>query len=199
MYWLTLYHWVYLLPHSLLQIFLTFRGCCQVGIIRALSEAGIPIDLVGGTSIGSMMGALYAEDRSYSRMKIRAREWAMVRNHSKSWDEPCATLKCNLVLTKKYKPSTCFLFIFSISFSIFFILFLSFVLFCSFFHFRFPLLFIIHIPYIYIYIYILDFFSFFCLSFCFTTNFYFSCPFTLPISFFSIFHSFFPFLFITSF
>ncbi|XP_073727484.1 patatin-like phospholipase domain-containing protein 7a [Misgurnus anguillicaudatus] len=53
------------------------RGCSQVGIIRALSEAGIPIDLVGGTSIGSMMGALYAEDRSYSRMKIRARGWAM--------------------------------------------------------------------------------------------------------------------------
>ncbi|KAL0163064.1 hypothetical protein M9458_042460, partial [Cirrhinus mrigala] len=52
-------------------------GCSQMGIIRALSEAGIPIDLVGGTSIGSMMGALYAEDRSYSRMKIRAREWAM--------------------------------------------------------------------------------------------------------------------------
>lgn len=74
---MTLYHWVYLLPHSLLHNFLTFRGCCQVGIIRALSEAGIPIDLVGGTSIGSMMGALYAEDRSYSRMKIRAREWAM--------------------------------------------------------------------------------------------------------------------------
>uniref|UniRef100_A0A672MI72 lysophospholipase n=1 Tax=Sinocyclocheilus grahami TaxID=75366 RepID=A0A672MI72_SINGR len=53
------------------------RGCSQVGIIRALREAGIPIDLVGGNSIGSMMGALYAEDRSYSRMKIRAREWAM--------------------------------------------------------------------------------------------------------------------------
>ncbi|XP_056586233.1 patatin-like phospholipase domain-containing protein 7a isoform X2 [Triplophysa dalaica] len=53
------------------------RGCCQVGIIRALTEAGIPIDQVGGTSIGSMMGALYAEDRSYSRMKIRARQWAM--------------------------------------------------------------------------------------------------------------------------
>uniref|UniRef100_A0A8C2JL23 lysophospholipase n=1 Tax=Cyprinus carpio TaxID=7962 RepID=A0A8C2JL23_CYPCA len=53
------------------------RGCSQVGVIRALSEAGIPIDLVGGTSIGSMMGALYAEERSYSRMKIRAREWAM--------------------------------------------------------------------------------------------------------------------------
>uniref|UniRef100_A0AAR2JJC2 lysophospholipase n=1 Tax=Pygocentrus nattereri TaxID=42514 RepID=A0AAR2JJC2_PYGNA len=53
------------------------RGCSQVGILRALTEAGIPVDLVGGTSIGAMMGALYAEERSYSRMRIRAREWAM--------------------------------------------------------------------------------------------------------------------------
>ncbi|XP_024155117.1 patatin-like phospholipase domain-containing protein 7 isoform X2 [Oryzias melastigma] len=53
------------------------RGCSQVGIMRALSEAGIPVDLIGGTSIGSLMGALYAEDRSHSRMRIRAREWAM--------------------------------------------------------------------------------------------------------------------------
>ncbi|XP_053334234.1 patatin-like phospholipase domain-containing protein 7a isoform X2 [Clarias gariepinus] len=53
------------------------RGCSQVGVLRALHEAGIPVDLVGGTSIGSMMGALYAEERSYSRMRIRAREWAV--------------------------------------------------------------------------------------------------------------------------
>ncbi|KAI1882486.1 hypothetical protein AGOR_G00251260 [Albula goreensis] len=53
------------------------RGCSQVGILRALSEAGIPVDLVGGTSIGALMGALYAEDRSHSRMRVRAREWAM--------------------------------------------------------------------------------------------------------------------------
>uniref|UniRef100_A0A673BBK8 lysophospholipase n=1 Tax=Sphaeramia orbicularis TaxID=375764 RepID=A0A673BBK8_9TELE len=54
------------------------RGCSQVGIMRALCEAGIPVDLIGGTSIGSLMGALYAEDRSHSRMRMRAREWAMV-------------------------------------------------------------------------------------------------------------------------
>lgn len=53
------------------------RGCSQVGIMRALCEAGIPVDLTGGTSIGSLMGALYAEDRSHSRLRIRAREWAM--------------------------------------------------------------------------------------------------------------------------
>uniref|UniRef100_A0A7N8XR71 lysophospholipase n=1 Tax=Mastacembelus armatus TaxID=205130 RepID=A0A7N8XR71_9TELE len=53
------------------------RGCSQVGLMRALCEAGIPVDLIGGTSIGSLMGALYAEDRSHSRMRVRAKEWAM--------------------------------------------------------------------------------------------------------------------------
>lgn len=53
------------------------RGCSQIGILRALNEAGIPIDMVGGTSIGSFMGALYAEEKSNSRMRVRAREWSM--------------------------------------------------------------------------------------------------------------------------
>ncbi|OIW32187.1 patatin-like phospholipase [Coniochaeta ligniaria NRRL 30616] len=36
------------------------RGIAQIGIIRAMEEAGIPIDLVGGTSIGAFIGGLYA-------------------------------------------------------------------------------------------------------------------------------------------
>uniref|UniRef100_A0A8C5DV02 lysophospholipase n=1 Tax=Gouania willdenowi TaxID=441366 RepID=A0A8C5DV02_GOUWI len=52
-------------------------GCSQVGIMRALCEAGIPVDLIGGVSIGSLMGALYAEDRSHSLLRIRAREWTV--------------------------------------------------------------------------------------------------------------------------
>ena len=36
------------------------RGIFHVGIIRAMEEAGIPIDVVGGTSIGAFVGALYA-------------------------------------------------------------------------------------------------------------------------------------------
>uniref|UniRef100_H2MW55 lysophospholipase n=1 Tax=Oryzias latipes TaxID=8090 RepID=H2MW55_ORYLA len=40
------------------------RGCSHVGVIKAMEEAGIPIDIVGGTSIGSFIGALYAEERS---------------------------------------------------------------------------------------------------------------------------------------
>uniref|UniRef100_A0A8C3HG73 lysophospholipase n=1 Tax=Chrysemys picta bellii TaxID=8478 RepID=A0A8C3HG73_CHRPI len=52
------------------------RGCSHIGVIKAMEEAGIPIDLIGGTSIGSFIGALYAEERSAVRTKQRAREWA---------------------------------------------------------------------------------------------------------------------------
>ncbi|KAJ1977009.1 phosphatidylcholine and lysophosphatidylcholine phospholipase [Dimargaris xerosporica] len=38
------------------------RGIAHIGIIRAMEEAGIPIDLVGGSSIGAFMGGLYARD-----------------------------------------------------------------------------------------------------------------------------------------
>ncbi|MCV2354602.1 patatin-like phospholipase family protein [Paucibacter sp. B2R-40] len=39
------------------------RGLAHIGIYRALSERGIEIDLVGGTSIGAVMAALVATDR----------------------------------------------------------------------------------------------------------------------------------------
>ncbi|XP_072216916.1 patatin-like phospholipase domain-containing protein 6 isoform X6 [Excalfactoria chinensis] len=56
------------------------RGCSHIGVIKAMEEAGIPIDMVGGTSIGSFIGALYAEERSAVRTKQRAREWAKCMN-----------------------------------------------------------------------------------------------------------------------
>jgi lysophospholipid hydrolase len=52
------------------------RGLSQIGIIRALEEAGIPIDIVGGTSIGSFIGALYAWDADVVPMYGRAKKFA---------------------------------------------------------------------------------------------------------------------------
>ncbi|NWI64849.1 PLPL6 esterase, partial [Todus mexicanus] len=56
------------------------RGCSHIGVIKAMEESGIPIDMVGGTSIGAFIGALYAEERSAVRTKQRAREWAKSMN-----------------------------------------------------------------------------------------------------------------------
>ncbi|KAI9873190.1 MAG: Neuropathy target esterase, partial [Pleopsidium flavum] len=52
------------------------RGMSQVGVIRALEEAGIPIDIIGGTSIGSFIGALYARDADVVPMYGRAKKFA---------------------------------------------------------------------------------------------------------------------------
>lgn len=51
------------------------RGASQIGLIKAMVEAGIPIDMVGGTSIGSLMGALWCEERNVTRVVHRARGW----------------------------------------------------------------------------------------------------------------------------
>nr|XP_033780296.1 neuropathy target esterase isoform X2 [Geotrypetes seraphini] len=56
------------------------RGCSHIGVMKAMEESGIPIDVVGGTSIGSFIGAVYAEERSAVRTKQRAREWAKNMN-----------------------------------------------------------------------------------------------------------------------
>ena len=52
------------------------RGLAQVGVIRALEEAGIPIDIVGGTSIGAFIGAVYAQDADVVPMYGRVKKFA---------------------------------------------------------------------------------------------------------------------------
>jgi NTE family protein len=40
------------------------RGFAHIGVIRALEQEKIPIDLIVGTSVGSLIGAIYAYDMS---------------------------------------------------------------------------------------------------------------------------------------
>jgi len=47
------------------------RGLAHLGVIRALEEAGVPIDVVGGTSIGAIMAALCARGLD-SAERVRA-------------------------------------------------------------------------------------------------------------------------------
>lgn len=44
------------------------RGAAHVGVLRALTEAGVPIDLVLGTSMGSLIGGLYAAGFAVSEL-----------------------------------------------------------------------------------------------------------------------------------
>jgi len=53
------------------------RGFAHIGVIRALREEGIPIDMIGGTSMGSVVAAQYALGLGYKAMLAANRDgWA---------------------------------------------------------------------------------------------------------------------------
>lgn len=56
------------------------KGFAQIRILKALDEAGVPIDYIGGTSIGSIIGALYAVgyDPDMIEKLVREQDWNQV-------------------------------------------------------------------------------------------------------------------------
>lgn len=52
------------------------RGFSHLGVLRALQENGIPIDIIGGTSIGAFIGGLYAKDYDLVPIYGRAKKFA---------------------------------------------------------------------------------------------------------------------------
>jgi len=58
------------------------RAFAHIGVIRALEEAGIPIDRIGGTSMGGIVGAQYARGYSWQEMlDLNDRGWVKMRPH----------------------------------------------------------------------------------------------------------------------
>jgi len=49
-------------------------GLAHVGVLKVIEEAGIPIDYIGGTSMGSIVGALYALGYSPDEMETKLKE-----------------------------------------------------------------------------------------------------------------------------
>lgn len=50
------------------------RGFAQIGVIQALTEAGVPIDRIGGTSMGSIIGAFFAQGLGTEEITRKSRE-----------------------------------------------------------------------------------------------------------------------------
>lgn len=53
------------------------KGFAYIGLLKVIQEAGLPIDYIGGTSIGSIMGGLYAigyHPDSIAKM-VRSNDW----------------------------------------------------------------------------------------------------------------------------
>jgi len=50
------------------------RGIAHIGVLRVLRDAGIPVDVVAGTSVGALIGAAYCSGASLEHMERIARE-----------------------------------------------------------------------------------------------------------------------------
>lgn len=59
------------------------RGFAHIGVIQALEEENIPIDVVGGTSMGAFVGALYARGLDYVGVYSQAKK--LSRAGSSMW------------------------------------------------------------------------------------------------------------------
>jgi NTE family protein/lysophospholipid hydrolase len=52
------------------------RGFAHVGVLRALEERGIPVDLIGGNSMGALIGAQYACGVPLEEIRVRTQAFA---------------------------------------------------------------------------------------------------------------------------
>ncbi|MFO1376620.1 MAG: patatin-like phospholipase family protein [Steroidobacteraceae bacterium] len=68
------------------------RGFAHLGVVRALREYGIPIDRVGGTSMGAIMGAGVAADWSHEEMIERFRSGFVATNPLADFTLPIVSL-----------------------------------------------------------------------------------------------------------
>jgi len=82
------------------------RGFAHIGVLQALSEAGIPIDFIGGTSIGGFLGAQYAMGWDIPTMIRENKKIATKDNPFSAYTLPIVSLmasqKLDLLLKKMY-------------------------------------------------------------------------------------------------
>ncbi len=56
------------------------KGVAHIGVLKVLEKAGLPIDIITGTSMGSIVGGLYSCGNSAMRLDsiVRAQDWTEV-------------------------------------------------------------------------------------------------------------------------
>ncbi|MDE7357635.1 MAG: patatin-like phospholipase family protein, partial [Bacteroidales bacterium] len=77
------------------------KGIAHVGTLKVIEELGIPIDFVGGTSMGSIVGGLYAYGYSAHQLDsiFLAADWRLLLNDQPEWTDVFYEDKKNYMLS----------------------------------------------------------------------------------------------------
>ena len=61
------------------------RGLAHIGVLKALEEEDVPIGAISGTSVGALIGSLYASGVSTAQMEQMSQEigWSSLTNYSR--------------------------------------------------------------------------------------------------------------------
>ena len=56
------------------------KGMAHIGVLKVLEKAGIPVDIVTGTSMGSIIGGLYAIGYNANALDsmVRVQDWSYI-------------------------------------------------------------------------------------------------------------------------
>lgn len=61
------------------------RGWAHIGVIKALRESKIPIDIIGGTSVGALVAGIYAMNQSYEQTYEQFKQLVIESKNTISW------------------------------------------------------------------------------------------------------------------
>lgn len=81
------------------------RGFCHFGVYRALLEAGVEIDMIGGTSMGALVGALLAGGEPLEQVQAIAARYSsksMLMDYTYPAVSMLASKKCSITMRALY-------------------------------------------------------------------------------------------------
>lgn len=63
------------------------KGAAHIGVLKAIEEAGIPVDYVAGTSMGAVIGGLYAMGYTPHQLDslVRGQNWEFILSDKPTW------------------------------------------------------------------------------------------------------------------
>ena len=91
------------------------KGVAHIGVLKVLEEAGIPIDYIAGTSMGAIVGGLYAVgyDANALDSMVRVQNWPFLlsdkvyRFNLPFWLKNLMKNICFLCLFRRKRDSRC--------------------------------------------------------------------------------------------